>query len=347
MRIAQVAPLMESVPPALYGGTERVVAYLTNALVALGHDVTLFGSADSRTDAALVPICPRALRLDESCQDYLAWHMLMVEWLAQQAVDFDVIHFHIAHVHFPLARRLGVPSVTTLHGRLDMPELAPLYGEFRDLPMVSISDAQRAPLPMANWLTTIPHGLPRDRLAAGDGGGGYFAFLGRICPEKRPDRAIRIATALGIPLKIAAKVDAADRDYYEREIRPLLVNPLVEFVGEIGEDQKGAFLGGARALLFPIDWPEPFGLVLIESLACGTPVVAYRAGSVPEIIEDGTTGFLVSTLEDAIAAAGRVGTLDRRACRRAFDERFSADHMAERYVAAYERVIAATTRDAA
>ncbi len=272
--------------------------------------------------------------------------MLMIEWVAQHADAFDVMHFHIAHLHFPVIRRLRVPNVTTLHGRLDLPELLPLFREFSDIPLVSISDAQRRPIAAANWMATIPHGLPAGLLTEG-AGGDYFAFLGRICPEKRPDRAIRIATALGARLRIAAKVDAADREYFDQEIRPLLDHPLVEFIGEIGEDGKGEFLGRARALLFPIDWPEPFGMVLIEALACGTPVVAFRAGSVPEIIDDGVTGFVVDTLDGAIDAARHVDALDRHACRRAFEQRFTSLRMAEQHVAVYSEVIGANAADAA
>ena len=339
MRIAQVSPLYESVPPAAYGGTERVVANLTDELVRLGHDVTLFASGDSQTSATLVPVCPRSLRLDRSCVDPLAWHVLLVERVAAAAARFDLLHFHIGLVHLPVARRLPTPSVMTMHGRLDLPELAPVFTEFSETPLVSISDAQRAPLAQANWVATIPHGLPAGQLAPVWEPGGYLAFLGRISPEKRVDRAIAIADALGQPLKIAAKVDRADAEYFRREIEPLMDNPLVEFIGEIGEADKNAFLGNARALLFPIDWPEPFGLVMIESLACGTPVVAFRGGSVDEIIEHGRTGFVVSSLEEAIDAASRVDSLDRRACRRAFERRFTARRMAEDYVSLFERVL--------
>src|SRR5205823_468771 len=339
MRIAEVAPLFESVPPALYGGTERVVAYLTDELVAQGHDVTLFASGDSRTSAALVPVSPRALRLDPTCRDHLAWHVLMTELVAAQTDMFDVIHFHIGFIHFPLVRRLAVAHVTTLHGRLDLPELVPLYDEFSDMPVISISDAQRAPLPNARWVATIPHGLPDRLLGFHPGPNAYLAFLGRISPEKRADRAIAIATALGWPLKIAAKVDRADAEYFEQEIRPLLDNPLVDYIGEIGEADKDSFLGGARALLFPIDWPEPFGLVMIEALACGTPVVAFRGGSVEEILEHGVSGYIVDTLDEAVEATRRVDSIDRRACRRAFERRFTSRRMAQDYVASYERII--------
>jgi glycosyltransferase involved in cell wall biosynthesis len=339
LKIAQVAPLFESVPPARYGGTERVVANLADELVRLGHNVTLFASADSKTRATLVPICPRALRLDTGCRDQLAWHVLMLEAVANRARQFDLVHFHIGHFHFPLVRRLDIPHVTTLHGRLDLPELGPLYEEFSEMPVISISDAQRLPLPMANWIATVHHGLPETLFEFQPAPGEYLAFLGRISPEKRVDRAIAIATALGIPLRIAAKVDPADVDYFEREVRPLLNNPLVEFIGEIDEREKNGFLGRARALLFPIDWPEPFGLVMIEALACGTPVVAFRAGSVEEVIEHGCTGFIVDSVEEAIEATRLVSTLDRRACRRSFDQRFTARRMVERHVSVYAEVI--------
>jgi glycosyltransferase involved in cell wall biosynthesis len=339
MKIAQVAPLFESVPPARYGGTERVVDNLTDELVRMGHDVTLFASADSKTRARLVPMCPRALRLDPDCRDQFAWHVLMSEHVAAQAEDFDLIHFHIAHFHFPLLRRLDVAHVTTLHGRLDLPELAPLYEEFSEMPVISISDAQRRPLPMANWVATIHHGLPDNLFDFRAESDGYLAFLGRISLEKRVDRAIAIATALNWPLKIAAKVDPADVGYFERDVRPLLDNPLVEFIGEIDETQKNEFLGRARALLFPIDWPEPFGLVMIESLACGTPVVAFRAGSVEEVIEHGRTGFIVDTEAEAIEATRRIGTIDRRACRRSFEQRFTSRRMVERHLSVYRQII--------
>jgi glycosyltransferase involved in cell wall biosynthesis len=339
LKIAQVAPLFESVPPARYGGTERVVANLTDELVRLGHDVTLFASADSKTRGRLVPMCPRALRLDTSCRDQLAWHVLMLECVAGQAHKFDVVHFHIGHFHFPVLRRLEVPHVTTLHGRLDLPELQPLYDEFSEMPLISISNAQRQPLPNANWIATIPHGLPVTLCDFHPEPGEYLAFLGRISPEKRVDRAIAIATALGWPLRIAAKVDPADVEYFERDIRPLLNNPLVEFIGEIGDADKNRFLGQARALLFPIDWPEPFGLVMIESLACGTPVIAFRAGSVEEVIEHGRTGFIVDTETEAIEATRRVAAIDRQACRQAFERRFSVERMVELHVAVYAQVI--------
>lgn len=340
MRIAQIAPLTESVPPRLYGGTERVVAFLADELVRLGHEVTLFATGDSRTAARLVPVWPRSLRLEGNCHDALAPHILMLEEVTKRAQEFDILHFHISQFHFPLARRLPAAHVTTLHGRLDMPELIPLYREFRDIPVVSISDAQRDPLPDAGWIGTVYHGLPLDLLSFHPGPGRYLAFLGRIAPEKRVDRAIAIATACGLPLRIAAKVDPADREYFEREIRHLLANPLVEFVGEIRERQKAEFLGDATALLFPIDWPEPFGLVMIEALACGVPVVAFRGGSVPEVLDHGVTGFIVDNLEQAIEATRKVAGLDRQRCRMAFEQRFSVSRMAADYVELYDTLAA-------
>ena len=337
MRIAQVAPLIESVPPRLYGGTERVVAFLTDELVRLGHDVTLFASGDSRTAAKLVAVCPKALRLSDT-KDSLAPHVLMLEEVAKRAHEFDVIHFHIAEFHLPLARRLPVAHVTTMHGRLDLPELGPLHSEFRDVPVISISDAQRAPLPEASWIATVYHGLPTDLLRFHSEPGKYLAFLGRVSPEKRVDRAIAIARACNQPLRVAAKVDPADRDYFERDIRHLMDDPLVEFIGEIGEEQKDEFLGNATALLFPIDWPEPFGLVMIESLACGVPVVAFRGGSVDEVIEHGETGFIVDTVDDAIEATCGIHRLDRQRCRLTFERRFNVTRMATDYLDVYERL---------
>jgi glycosyltransferase involved in cell wall biosynthesis len=339
MRIAQVAPLCESVPPKLYGGTERVVAWLTDELVRQRHDVTLFASGDSETTAKLVAICPRALRLGQ-CTDSLTPHVLLVEEVARHAAEFDVLHFHIAQLHFPIARRLGIAHVTTLHGRLDLPELGPFFEEFSDVPLISISDAQRQPLPHANWIDTVYHGFPIDALPFNPAPGSYLAFLGRVSPEKRVDRAIAIARACEMPLKIAAKVDPVDAEYYESQIKPLLDDPLVEYIGEIAESEKGQFLGNASALLFPIDWPEPFGLVMIEALACGTPVVAFNRGSVREVLEHGVNAFIVDTVEEAIAATRRIHLLDRRACRRSFEQRFNVTRMAEEYLGVYERVIA-------
>ena len=337
LRIAQVAPLSESVPPKLYGGTERVVSVLTDELVCQGHAVTLFASGDSQTTATLVPVCKQAQRLAGSV-DPLSAHVLMLEHVAQRARDFDVIHYHVAPLHFPLARRMDTAHLTTMHGRLDLPDLVPLYEEFSELPLVSISDAQRAPLPRQNWVGTVHHGFPERDFRFQPEPGSYLAFLGRISREKRVDRAIAIAKACGWPLRIAAKVDPTDVLYFKNEIAPLMEHPLIEFIGEITDSQKSGFLGNARALLFPIDWPEPFGLVMIEALACGTPVVAYRGGSVAEVIEDGVTGFVVDHMDQAIDAARRVHTLDRRACRDAFMRRFTASRMASAYVRVYRQL---------
>lgn len=350
MRIAQVAPLYERVPPRLYGGTERIVAYLTDELLALGHDVTLFASGDSITEARLVPIGRHALRLDDTVVEEIAPHILMLEQVAQRADEFDVIHFHTDYLHFPVARRLSTAHVTTLHGRLDPPELQPLYQEFSDIPLVSVSDSQRRPLPYANWAGTVLHGLPGDLYRPGDGRDGYLAFLGRISPEKRPDRAIEIARRAGIPLRIAAKISVDDRSYFRDVIEPLLGDPLIEFIGEIGDADKQAFLGNASALLLPIDWPEPFGMVMIEAMACGTPVVAYRNGAVPEIIEDGVSGFIVDNLDDAVRATIAACALDRTRCREAFEGRFLARRMALGYIDIYRELIATragTTAEAA
>ena len=344
MRIAQVAPLYESVPPVTYGGTERVVHYLTEALVRMGHQVTLFASADSRTSGELAPMCARSLRLNPGTVDPLACHLLAAERVARRAEDFDVVHFHIDYVHYPVSRRAAYPHVTTLHGRLDIPELSPLYDEFIDMPVVSISDSQRAPLPRAHWVGTVHHGLPARRFGFQAEPDGYLAFLGRISPEKRVDRAIDIARRVGLPIRIAAKIDAADRTYFETTIAPLFTLPFVEYLGEIDEDAKQGFLAGARALLFPIDWREPFGLVMIEAMACGTPVVAWRRGSVPEIVDDGVTGFIVDTLDAAADATTRAVTLDRRRCRAAFEARFTDERMARDYLAIYEAQIAAAHR---
>jgi len=337
MRIAQVAPLYESVPPALYGGTERVVSWLTEELVRLGHDVTLFSSGDSLTTARLVPACKRALRLDPGCVDQLAHHIVMLDLVFSEKDNFDLFHFHTDYLHFPLSRRARIPHVTTLHGRLDYPDLVPLYRHFHDLPLVSISDAQRKPLPWANWQGTVHHGLPRDYFSLG-AGGEYLAFLGRTSPEKGLDQAIEIAKRTGMPLKIAAKIDKIDVPYYERVIKPLLDHPLVEFIGEIGYPDKNEFLGNAAALLFPIDWNEPFGLVMIEAMACGTPVIAYPLGSVPEIVRDGVTGFIVPDLENAVRAVKRIKEIDRGECRQHFERHFGAERMARDYLDIYRRL---------
>jgi len=347
MRIAQVAPLYESVPPKLYGGTERVVSYLTEELVRMGHEVTLFATADSATSARLVAPCGNAARLDPTCVDPLARQILMTERVFAAADDFDVVHFHTDFLHFPLSRRAQIRQVTTLHGRLDIPDLAPLYREFAEMPLVSISDAQRAPLSFANWLATVHHGLPADLYDFRAESGGYLAFLGRISPEKGLDRAIEIAGRVGLPLRVAAKIDKVDRGYFEAVIRPLLHQPLVEYLGEIGEHEKNIFLGNALALLCPVDWPEPFGLVMIEAMACGTPVVAFRRGSVPEIIDDGVSGFVVDDVGAAVEAVKCAADLDRRRCRNAFLERFQASRMAADYLAVYERLLEGPVSDQA
>ena len=339
MRIAQIAPLIESVPPALYGGTERVVAHLTDGLVDLGHKVTLFASGDSRTRADLVAIVPRSLRLDPQVQEYLPYTYIQLDRVMRQAHEFDIVHFHVDLIQYVCAQSIASRMLTTLHGRLDLPDLQRFYRHFPHFPLVSISDAQRAPMPPVNWLATVQHGIPRDLLRFSPEPGKYFAFLGRFAREKRPDRAIRIAEATGMPLKMAAKVDRADRDYFDSEIRPLLENPLVEWIGEIGDSDKSGFLGGARALLFPVDWPEPFGLVLIEAMACGTPVIAFRRGSVPEIVEHGITGFIVDTMQEAVDAARRIGELSRARIRQRFEERFTSERMARDYVAIYESLV--------
>jgi glycosyltransferase involved in cell wall biosynthesis len=340
MRIAQVAPLMEAVPPKLYGGSERIVAHLCQELAALGHDVTLFASGDSIVDAQLAPVWPQALRLDPSICDYVAPHVVMLEMLARRAEEFDVIHSHVDYLAYPLLRRLGVPFVTTLHGRLDLLVLQALYDAFEDVPVVSISDAQRRPLPQANYVATIHHGVPERLLLPGFGAGGYLAFLGRISPEKGPDAAIRIAQMAGMPIRLAAKVDKVDRQYFEDVIRPMLSSPGVELVGEIGDDQKSEFLGNAAGLLFPIAWPEPFGLAMIEAMACGTPIIAFRHASVPEIVDDGITGFLVESEEEAAVAAAHLRRLDRARVRRVFEKRFTARRMTEDYLNIYRRLIA-------
>jgi glycosyltransferase involved in cell wall biosynthesis len=338
MRIAQVAPLTEAVPPKMYGGTERVVAYLTDALVELGHDVTLFASGDSATKATLSSVWPRALRLDPAIKDHFAPMFLQLETVARRAHQFDVIHCHLDYFGFPLLRRLGTPSVTTLHGRLDLPELPPLYRLYGDMPVVSISDSQREPLPEANFVATVLHGLPENLLRRGEGRGGYLAFLGRISPEKAPDAAIRIAQRAGIPLKIAAKVDRVDQEYFKTVVEPLLGQGNVEFIGEIREDQKQAFLGNAAGLIFPIAWCEPFGLVMIEAMACGTPVIAFENGSVPEVLEDGLTGFIVHSEEQAVEAVRRIDRLDRARIRAEFERRFTARRMAQDYLKLYARL---------
>jgi glycosyltransferase involved in cell wall biosynthesis len=338
MRIAQIAPLVESVPPTLYGGTERVVSWLTEELVALGHEVTLFASGDSVTEAALEPIVPCSLRL-AGIHNSTPYNIIMLDQVASRQAEFDVLHFHIDFFHYPLFRRLAHKTLTTLHGRQDLPELPDVYRAFPRMPLVSISDHQRKPVPPVNWRGTIYHGLPQAMLTEGRGQGGYLAFLGRICADKGILPAIEIARAAGLLLKVAAKVDPADREYFEEEVRPVLASsPHVEFIGEIGDGQKSEFLGNARALLFPISWPEPFGLVMIESMACGTPVIAFDCGSVPEIMEDGLTGFVVRDIAGAVAAVGKLDLLFRPSIRSRFEERFSARAMALEYVRIYREL---------
>ena len=338
MRIAQVAPLFESVPPKLYGGTERVVSYLTEELVRQGHEVTLFASGDSETSARLVAGSPRALWQEPGCRDTLPHHVRLVELVAREADRFDVIHFHLDYVHFPAVGRLPCPTVTTLHGRLYPPDEEALFDAYPEVPLVSISDAQRRPIPRANWQATVYHGMPLDVHTFREGPGSYLAFLGRVSPEKGLDKAVEIARLAGMPLRVAAKIYPEERPYFERVIEPLFrASPWVEFVGEVGGASKDAFLGGASALLFPIEWEEPFGLVMIESMACGTPVVAFRRGSVPEVMTDGVTGFVVDDVAGAVEAVRATAALDRRACRRAFVERFGVARMASDYLAVYRQ----------
>lgn len=345
MRIAQVAPLFEAVPPKLYGGTERVVSFLTEELVRLGHDVTLFASGDSVTTARLVPFWPRAMRLDATVRDCFAPHMYMFEMVARRAHEFDVIHCHFDYFPFSLFSRLNTPFVTTLHGRLDLPELHPIYEAFDNVPIISISDSQRQPMPKAGWLTTVQHGLPEDLLAPLPIERRYLAFLGRICPEKRVDLAIQIAERAGLPLKIAAKVDKADQEYFDDEIKPLLDrSPHVEMIGEINDERKSGFLSGAIALMFPIDWPEPFGLAMIEAMACGTPVIAFNRGSVPEVVDDGVTGYIVENVEEAVSALSRIGELSHSRIRAVFERRFTARRMATDYLHVYRSLAPAAVR---
>jgi len=341
MRIAQVSPLFESVPPQTYGGTERVVSYLTEELVKRGHRVTLFATADSTTNAHLVAACGRSLRRDRNVTDSLAYHFLSLERVVQMRKQFDVIHFHIDYLHFPISRHCGLPQITTLHGRLDLPELAPLFAEYADMPLVSISDAQRAPLAGARWVSTVYHGLPTDLYEFQPQAGEYLAFLGRTSPEKGLHSAIEIARRAGLPLRVAAKVDRVDQHYFDTEIAPLVHEGEVEFLGEIDQQAKGSFLGGARALLAPVEWPEPFGLVLIEAMACGTPVVAFARGSIPEIIDQGETGFVVDDIDQAVDALKELDTISRSDCRAAFESRFSVERMTDDYERVYEEVLAA------
>jgi glycosyltransferase involved in cell wall biosynthesis len=341
MRIAQVCPLYETVPPKFYGGTERVVAHLCDALVDLGHDVTLFAAQASRTRAALVASRQPAIRLDSSAyRSDLAAHLSLLHEARERSDEFDVLHFHVDMLHFPMFEGCAEKSVTTLHGRLDVKDLAAVYERWPGFGLVAISESQRRALPRASWLATVAHGVTRELFRFRERPKeGYLAFLGRISPEKRPDRAVRLAERAGVHLKMAAKVDAADEAYFNQVLRPLLASSTVDFVGEIGDTRKSAFLGNARALLFPIDWPEPFGLVMIEAMACGTPVIAWNRGSVAEIVEDGVTGFIVDSEDEALAAISRIGSLDRRRVRQVFEERFTGDVMARNYLRVYERLL--------
>jgi glycosyltransferase involved in cell wall biosynthesis len=338
LRIAQVAPLQESVPPRLYGGTERIVSYLTETLVSAGHAVTLFASGDSCTSARLVPCCASALRL-AGCSDVLAWTLAMIDQVAHRAHEFDLVHFHVDYLHLPISKRERYRHVTTLHGRLDLPDIVPIFARFADAPLVSISDAQRQPLPDLAWQGTVYHGFPEELYHLEPRRGDYLAFLGRISPEKRLDRAIEIAGRAGYRLRVAAKLDRADREYFTTTIAPLLRQPHVEYLGEIAERDKQELLGGALALVFPIDWPEPFGMVMVEAMACGTPVIAYRCGSVPEVIDHGVTGFICDDLDQAVAAVERVHELSRATCRRVFEQRFTAARMTHEYVSIYRRML--------
>jgi glycosyltransferase involved in cell wall biosynthesis len=338
MHIAQVAPLTEAIPPKLYGGTERVVSWLTEELIALGHEVTLFASGDSVTSARLEAVWPRALRLDGAVRDPNALHMMMLERVYRSASDFDFLHCHLDYYPFSLFSRQATPFVTTLHGRLDLPEHQPVFDMFSSVPVVSISNAQRRPLPQANWVRTVYHGLPAQLLAPKPVKPSYFAFLGRIAPEKGFDRAIRIAQHCGVPLKVAAKVDKVDQDYFDEQIKPLMASGNIEYIGEISDKEKSEFLSGAIVLLVPIDWPEPFGLVMIEAMACGAPVIAFNRGSVPEVVDDGVTGFVVEDINGAIGAVDRLGHLSREKIRRRFEERFTARRMAQDYLAVYREL---------
>jgi glycosyltransferase involved in cell wall biosynthesis len=339
MHIAQIAPLTEAIPPRLYGGTERVVSWLTEELIALGHEVTLFASGDSVTSAKLEAVWPRALRLDGAVRDPNALHMLMLERVRQRAADFDFMHCHLDYYPFSLFARQPTPFVTTLHGRLDLPEHQPVFDTFSTVPVVSISNAQRRPLPQAGWVRTVHHGLPADLLTPRPIQPHYFGFLGRIAPEKGVDRAIRIAQHCGVPLKIAAKVDKVDREYFDAQIQPMINSGGVEYIGEISDKEKSEFLSGALVLLLPIDWPEPFGLVMIEAMACGTPVIAFNRGSAPEIIDEGLTGFVVEDVNGAIGAVDRLGHLSRAKIRQRFEERFTARRMAQDYLAVYRTLM--------
>ncbi len=336
LNIAQIAPLYESIPPKLYGGTERIVHYLTEELINQGHQVTLFASKDSKSNATIISPVDRALRLNEKCTDPLAYHIIQMQQVLQRVHEFDVLHFHTDYLHFPFTNNLNIPALTTLHGRLDSEELQAIYDVFPNQKVISISENHRLSLPHANFIKTVYHGLPENLLESGNGRGGYFAFLGRVSPEKGLDKAIEIAISTKTNLKIAAKIDKADYDYFEKNIKHLLDHPLIEYIGEITENQKSAFLGNAKALLFPINWPEPFGLVMIEAMACGTPVIAFENGSVPEIIENGVTGFIVNDVHEAIKATFKLSLLNRKKIRQVFEQRFTARGMAQQYIRIYQ-----------
>lgn len=340
MRIAQVSPLFESVPPKAYGGTERVVSYITEELVERGHEVTLFASGDSKTKARLVPSCPVSLRLSNNSKNELSNHVVQLQLVQERLEEFDIIHYHTDYFHYPLSKINNSVHLTTLHGRLDIPDLQRLYNTFQDIPLVSISDSQRKPLPQANWINTVYHGLPKDLYTFHEKKGEYFAFLGRICPEKGIEKSIELSKKTGIPLKIAAKIDDSDNEYYERIIKPLLDHPLIEYIGEIGEKEKNEFLGNALCTLFLIDWPEPFGLVMTESMACGTPVLACRSGSVPEIIDDGITGYMISSMDQVDKAVYEILNISRRGCRDRFEERFSVQRMTSDYLKVFDQLVA-------
>lgn len=339
MKIAQVSPLYESVPPSTYGGTERVVSYLTEELVNFGHEVTLFASGDSITKAKLFPVCEKSLRLNSQSSDSYIHHLIQIQDVMEQSKDFDVIHFHIDCLHFPTTVFLKTPNLTTLHGRLDIPSLDQLYQKFSKVPVVSISASQKSQMPVANWIDTIHHGIPLDLYSLNKKPENYLAFIGRISPEKGLDKAIEIAKGLGIKLKIAAKIDKADQKYFDNEIKHLLDHPLVEYIGEVNDQEKNEFLGNALCLIFPIDWPEPFGMVMVEAMACGTPVLAFKCGSVPEVIEEGLTGSIVTSIDEAIKVLPEMFNWDRAICRRHFEERFTASRMASDYIKLYEKIV--------